>query len=84
MNTLNEYVTISLSSDELNIIHCNIRPLGLPQNEDLTSSDFVEASEVAKTSRAEEDSDDDSESVIQHCKMILNSNVENSETVTVF
>ena len=61
MNTLNEYVATSLSSDELNIIHCNIRSLNLFQNEDLTLSDFVKVFEVVKTSQTEKDSDDDFE-----------------------
>ena len=84
MNTFNEYIATSLSSDELNIIHCNIESLNLFQNEDLTLFDFVEVFEVIKTSQAEEDNDDDSEFMIQHCKMILNSNIENSETAIIF
>src|SRR5207248_2686909 len=83
VDTPNEYVATPLSPDELNTIHCNIGPLGLPQNEDPTPSGFVEASEVAKTPRAEEDSDDDPEPAVQHCKTILNTNVENSEIATV-
>ena len=80
----NEYVATSLSSDELNIIHCNIRSLNLLQNEDLILSDFVKAFKVIKTSWAEEDNDDDSELMIQHCKMILNTNVKNFKTAIIF
>ena len=84
MNMLNKYVATSLSSDELNIIHYNIKSLNLLQNEDSISSDFVKASEMIKTSQIEKDNNDDSEFVIQHYKMILNINIENSETAIVF
>jgi len=75
MNTFNEYVATFLNSDKLNIIYYNIRSLSLSQNENLISSDFVKAFKVIKISWAEEDNDDDSELVIQHCKTILNTNV---------
>ena len=84
MNMLNKYVATSLSSDELNIIHYNIKSLNLLQNEDSISSDFVKASEMIKTSQIEKDNNDDSEFVIQHCKMILNTNIENSEIAIIF
>ena len=81
---LNEYVTTFLSSDELNIIHCNIKSLSLFQNENSISSDFVKAFKVIKTSQIKKNNNDDSELTVQHYKIILNINVKNSETAIVF
>ena len=49
LDIFDKYVVISLSSDKLHAIHCNLEPLGLPQHEDLISISFIKEDKVTLT-----------------------------------